>query len=116
MRVCCEACSLPPDGVRFVTIGPTPKGSMYILDNQKVMAAVAAFKATNFDTPEQGDEFFGRFAPGNTLADADRPFEGFSDYEELLFLLMKTDHVKYRRMHKGTAFGFMSWLAFDLRN
>jgi len=89
---------------------------MYILDSQKVTAAMAAFKATNFDTPEEGDKFFGQFAPGNTLADADRPFERFSDYEELMFLLMKTDDVKYRRMHKGTAFGFMSWLAFDLRN
>ena len=89
---------------------------MYILNNQKMMDALAAFKATNFDTPKQGDDFFGRTGPGSPIDAADRPFERFSDYEELLFLLMKTDPTKYRRMHKGTAFGFMAWLAFDLRN
>jgi hypothetical protein len=29
---------------------------------------------------------------------------------------MQTDVDKYRKMHKGTPFGFLSWLAFDMRN
>src|ERR1039458_6019246 len=29
---------------------------------------------------------------------------------------MKTDEEKYRKMHKGTPFGFLSWVAFDMRN
>ncbi len=31
------------------------------------------------------------------------------------FGLRRADQVKYERMHKGTPFYFMSWLAFDLR-
>ena len=65
---------------------------------------------------QDGDDFFGTFAPGNNADYPDRPYERFSDYEELLLLLMKTDEEKYRKMHKGTPFGFLSWLAFDMRN
>lgn len=50
------------------------------------------------------------------MPSSDRPFERFSDYEELLRRLMMADPAKYQRMHKGTPFYSMSWLAFDLRN
>jgi hypothetical protein len=30
--------------------------------------------------------------------------------------LREADAVKYRQIHKGIPFYFMSWLAFDLRN
>ncbi|MGD0778045.1 MAG: hypothetical protein ABSC05_35120 [Candidatus Solibacter sp.] len=73
-------------------------------------------KATEFGTPQQGNQFFEVFGPGNIVSNPDRPFERFSDYEELLVRLMATDRDKYQKMHKGTPLGFMSWLAFDLRN
>ena len=34
----------------------------------------------------------------------------------MLNLLRQADQTKYERMHKGTPFYLMSWLAFDLRN
>lgn len=78
--------------------------------------ALNRFKETDFRTAKEGDDLFRLFAPGNTIDFADRPFERFSDYRELLYRLMRADPVKYQRMHKGTPFGFMSWLAFDLKN
>jgi hypothetical protein len=74
------------------------------------------FLDSDFGKPEDGDRFFGLFAPGNTAYFAERPFERFSDYEEMLQKLKEADAKKYQRMHKGTPFYFMSWLAFDLRN
>jgi hypothetical protein len=62
------------------------------------------------------DAFFGLFVPGNTRFFAERPFERFSDYQELLEKLMERYPEKYRRAHKGTPFYFLSWLAFDLQN
>ena len=78
--------------------------------------AIAYFNAKDFVRPSEGDEFWGLFAPGNTVPFSDRPFERFSDYEELLRRLMDADTAKYQRMHKGTPFYYMAWLAFDLRN
>ena len=89
---------------------------MYFFHEGLVSHALEVFKATEFNTPGEGDRFFGTFGPGNLINVRDRPFERFSDYVELLDRLMQTDPVKYRRMHKGTPFGFLSWLAFDLRN
>jgi hypothetical protein len=92
------------------------KRTMYFFHDKLVNHALQMFKATEFETAREGDAFFGIFAPGNTIHFADRPFERFNDYEELLLRLMQADPVKYQRMHKGTAFGFMAWLAFDLRS
>jgi hypothetical protein len=89
---------------------------MYFFHDGLVNHALGVFKATEFGTLQEGNDFFAVFAPGNTAQARDRPFERFSDYEELLYRLMQADPVKYRRMHKGTPFGFMSWLAFDLEN
>jgi hypothetical protein len=89
---------------------------MYFFHENLVQDALEHFKAGTFDNPEDGDHFFQTFAPGNTAVYRDRPHERFSDYEELLLRLMKTDAGKYRKMHRGTPFGFMSWLAFDMRN
>ena len=69
-----------------------------------------------FRDAEQDDLFFSLFVPGNTRHFEERPFERFSDYEELLRRLMQNDQEKYQQAHKGTPFYFMSWLAFDLRN
>ena len=89
---------------------------MYFFHEGLVEYALDLFHASDFQSAAQGDWFFRIFAPGNTIYFAERPFERFSDYQELLFRLMSADPVKYRRVHKGTAFGFMSWLAFDLRH
>jgi hypothetical protein len=89
---------------------------MYFFHERLVQDALEHFKAGKFEDPQDGDDFFGTFAPGNTMDFPDRPYERFSDYEDLLIRLMKTDTEKYRTMHKGTPFGFLSWLAFDMRN
>lgn len=89
---------------------------MYFFNERLVLHALEIFRHYDFTAPDQGDEFFGVFAPGNTTFYPDRPYERFCDYEELLFRLMETDQAKYRIMHKGTPLGFLSWLAFDLRN
>jgi hypothetical protein len=89
---------------------------MYFFHESLVLHALETFKHHDFTDPDQGDRFFGVFAPGNTTFYPDRPYERFCDYEELLFRLMETDQAKYRIMHKGTPFGFLSCLAFDLRN
>jgi len=89
---------------------------MYFLHQNLVDFAVEYFNKVEFATAAEGDAFWGLFAPGNTVHFADRPFERFSDYEEMLNLLRQADQTKYERMHKGTPFYLMSWLAFDLRN
>ena len=78
--------------------------------------AIAMFKGKDFTDPAEGDRFFGEYGAGNVVERADAPFERFVYYEQLLIELMNADKAKYRIMHKGTPFGFMSWLAFDLRN
>jgi hypothetical protein len=89
---------------------------MYFFHERLVQYAVAYFQQMEFVTPADGDTFWGLFAPGNTIHFFDRPFERFSDYEEMLLRLRQADQAKYERMHKGTPFYFMSWLAFDLGN
>ena len=89
---------------------------MYFFHERLVHYAIAHFQQMQFATPEEGDACWGLFAPGNTQPFSDRPFERFSDYEEMLLRLRDADQVKFERMHKGTAFYLMSWLALDLRN
>lgn len=64
----------------------------------------------------EGDNFFGTFGPGNLIYITDRPYERFEDYEFLLTELRERHPEKYKQIHKGTPFFFLSWLAFDLRN
>lgn len=90
--------------------------SMYFFHDRLVEYVLEAFRAADFNDAADADRFFGLFAPGNTAYFAERPFERFSDYEELLLRLMAADVQKYQRIHKGTPLYFMSWLAFDLRN
>jgi hypothetical protein len=89
---------------------------MYFFHENLVEYAIACLHAANFATPDEGDAFWRVFAPGNTTHFADRPFERFSDYEEMLQRLRAADAPKYERMHKGTPFYLMSWLAFDMHN
>lgn len=89
---------------------------MYFFQEPLAAYALELFRTTDFTGAARGDWFFSLFAPGNTIFFAERPFERFSDYEELLWRLREADAVKYRQIHKGIPFYFMSWLAFDLRN
>lgn len=89
---------------------------MYFFHDNLVNHALACFRAIDFNAAKDGDDFWRVFAPGNTTAFADRPFERFSDYEEMLGRLRTADPQKYERMHKGTPFYLMSWLAFDMHN
>jgi hypothetical protein len=86
---------------------------MYFYQEPLVAYALELFRTTDFTGAARGDWFFSLFAPGNTIFFAERPFERFSDYEELLWRLREADAVKYRQIHKGIPFYFMSWLAFD---
>jgi hypothetical protein len=65
---------------------------------------------------KSGDDFFSKFGPGNVIQTTDKPFERFSDYEELLCFLEKDNTVKYKQIHKGTPFYFLAWTALDMRN
>jgi hypothetical protein len=89
---------------------------MYFFNKPLVDYALDYFSNSDFTDPGRGDRFWHLFGAGNTEPISDRPFERFSDYEEMLRLLRGIDRVKYEQMHKGTAFYIMSWLAFDLRN
>ena len=88
---------------------------MHFLHEKLIQEALKQFRACGFENPNDGDDF-NAFAPGSTTDYPDHPYERFRDYEELLLRLMNTDKEKYRKMHKGTPFGFLSWLAFDMRN
>lgn len=88
---------------------------MYFLSDRLIEHALQHFDAIDINTLPHSN-FFETFGPGNLLSATDRPFERFSDYEELLNLLQKRNQQKYEKIHKGTPFFFLSWLAFDLRN
>jgi hypothetical protein len=69
--------------------------SMYFYHEGLVNYALDVFRTSEFGTAQEGNRFFEVFAPGNTTSQADRPFERFSDYEELLVRLMEADHDKW---------------------
>ena len=89
---------------------------MHFLTNPLVNLALQHFDNLDPDEPQNGDWFFETFGPGNLLNATDRPHERFQDYEQLLKFLFDRDRGKYEKMHKGTPFYFLAWLAFDLRN
>ena len=88
---------------------------MHFLTNPLVKLALQHFDRLDPDPPQNGDWFFETFGPGNSLNATDRPHERFQDYEQLLKLLFDKDRKKYEKIHKGTPFYFLAWLAFDLR-
>ena len=89
---------------------------MYFVSRSLLNHAVAVFQKLEINGPQDGDWFFETFGPGNVLYFTDRPYERFCDYEELLLALQENDPNKYRLIHKGTPFYYLSWTAFDLRN
>ncbi len=76
------------------------------------------FVLRKFDEMEtdKGDWFFSTFGPGNLAFGTSQPHERFQDYEYLLKELNRRNKDKYDAIHKGTAFYFLTWLAFDLKN
>jgi hypothetical protein len=119
----------PPSGEQLSSSGPSgyssptmsgsigytgPSGDFragVILDR-----VVEAFMAAQFTTPLEANRFFEMYGAGSAVERPDSPYERFSDYEQLLVRLSQADGAKYQRMHKGTPFGYMSWLSFDLHN
>jgi hypothetical protein len=89
---------------------------MHFLKYPLVQHALEHFDKLDATDSQTGDRFFETFGAGNNFCAADKPFERFQDYEELLILLQKRNKKKYDQIHKGTPFFFLSWLAFDLRN
>lgn len=74
------------------------------------------YLTSSFSTNQEADEFFMKWGVGNNKFEMDLPFERFLCYEYLLNDLLKKDKDKYQRMHKGTPFYFLAWLAIDLRD
>lgn len=71
---------------------------------------------SNLEMSYRCNMFFGAYCPGNVIDIVDRPYERFEDYEMLLKIIRKDDRKKYEKIHKGTPFYFLAWLAFDLKN
>lgn len=86
---------------------------MHFLTEPLENLALSHFDAMDTD---KGDWFFSTFGPGNVRNATDRPHERFSDYETLLHKINLRNKEKYDEIHKGTAFYFLTWLAFDLKN
>jgi hypothetical protein len=89
---------------------------MYFLSPSLIQHVRNVYHQLEINGPQDGDWFFETFGPGNIAYRIDRPYERFSDYEELLQILEQDDPDKYHTIHKGTPFYFLSWTAFDLRN
>jgi hypothetical protein len=90
---------------------------MYLyLTEERATEIIDAFKTREFKDSADENRFFEEYGLGNTVGTIDRPFERLNDYEQLLSELRREAPEKYRKAHKGTPFGFMSWYAFDLRN
>jgi hypothetical protein len=86
------------------------------LPEQVRILATRLFDRLDVSDPGTGDLLFQIFGAGNAITGPDRPFERFRYYEALLRHLKDHGPERYGLLHKGTAFWFLSWLAFDLRN
>lgn len=89
---------------------------MYFFSDRLINHARTVFENLIITGPESGDAFFETFGPGNMIYFLDKPYERFSDYEELLSILQQDNPGKFESIHKGTPFYFLSWTAFDLGN
>lgn len=89
---------------------------LHIITPEQLAQARLAFNQLTIAGPDSGDLFFGAFGIGNVVDTIDRPYERFQDYETLLTVLKNDDPQKYADLHKGTAFFFLGWTAFDLRD
>lgn len=89
---------------------------MYFLNPIQVENALQRFREIEISDSENGDSLFSEYGPGNIGNRIDKPYERFSDYENLLRKFCKDDPEKYQIIHKGTPFYFLAWTAYDLKN
>jgi len=89
---------------------------MFFLTSQEVESALHRFRDIEINECENGDSLFSKYGPGNIINGIDKPYERFSDYENLLCKYWNDDPEKYKIIHKGTPFYFLAWTAYDLRN
>lgn len=89
---------------------------LYFLDKLKVELAVRRFRAVDVNDPTSASIIFEGVVPGNNPVAKEMPYERFADYETLLLALYTEDPKRYKRLHKGTEFFYMAWLAYDMRN
>lgn len=85
-----------------------------LTEGKKISEALLFFSVNNFEMPEQGDLFFEVFGVGNSNGPWNKN-ERFICYEGLLKKLQIINLGKYNKMHKGTAYYFLYWLAFELK-
>jgi len=90
--------------------------SFYLLTTDRVALARLTFQQLKVINPETGDRLFEAFGTGMPVNQISQPFERFHDYEQLLNMFHSDDSAKYKKLHKGTAFFFLGWAAFDMRN
>ncbi len=95
-------------------------GSIRVVTTEQLLAAYATLDPANHS---DCDGLFHDFGPGNIIAPTDpllhiidKPYERLAIYEHILHELQVADHVKYERMHKGTPYFFLSWLAFTVKD
>ena len=87
----------------------------YIL-RDKLAAARLAYRQLMPAGALSGTLFFEAFGVGNKPYPVDRPYEKFNDYEVLLKILREDDPEKYKKIHKGNPFYFLSWTAFHMKH
>ena len=64
----------------------------------------------------EGDSFFEQYGVGNVVGGIDKPYERLSAYESLLEILADHDINQFKAIHKGTAYYFMGWTAFQIED
>jgi hypothetical protein len=84
--------------------------------NSKRFSMESAFRELKIVGPETGDRFFEAYGPGNLIVGIDKIYERFHDYELLLTIIQDIDPKKYLKIHKGTPYYFLGWLAFIIRD
>lgn len=86
------------------------------LTGHTISQAILDFEQLQVQGPRSGDLYFETYGIPNTIEVFNAPFERFVCYEELLFALKTEDSAKYDQIHKGTAYYFLAWTAFEVRN
>lgn len=74
------------------------------------------YSELNSDNPGYANVFFSKYCPGNFKDIVLQPYERLSIYEFILNALNQEDENKYKKIHKGTPFYFMGWLAYIIED
>lgn len=68
------------------------------------------------DKPANGDNFFREYGVGNATKFVLQPYERHKEYESILLEMKKVDLCKFEAVHKGIAYYFLAWTAYDMEN